>query len=283
MQFGRSIRVIGPLAATMAAILVAATLLSRSPAAADEPPHYVGSAACHQAETKLWQTSHHAAAMQPATAATVLGDFNDATFAQGGVTTTFHRSGDAYMVRTDGPDGAIHDFPVAYTFGVAPLQQYLIAMPGGRYQALGIAWDARPKEAGGQRWYSLHPGQYLAAGDRLHWTGHDQNWNYMCADCHSTDVKKNYDLTADTFATTYSEVSVGCEACHGPGSRHIAWATDAPRPTDDPHQGLVAWLKTPDRGVWEMNPQTGIAHRTEPRASSAELEACSGCHARATT
>jgi len=277
---------IGPLAAVMAVILVAAILLSRSLASADEPAHYVGSAACaacHQAETTLWQTSHHAAAMQPATAATVLGDFNDANFVKGGITTTFHRSGDTYMARTDGPDGAIRDFPIAYTFGVAPLQQYLIAMPGGRYQALGIAWDARAKEAGGQRWYSLYSGQFLAAGDRLHWTGRDQNWNYMCADCHSTDVKKNYNLTTDSFATTYAEVAVGCEACHGPGSRHTAWATAATRPADEPHQGLVAWLKTPDHGVWEMNPQTGIARRTEPLASSAELETCSGCHARAAT
>src|SRR5271165_1043982 len=182
MRLGRSIRVIGPLAATIAAILIAAVLLSRAPALADEPAHYVGSAACaacHKAETTLWQTSHHAAAMQPATAATVLGDFNDARFAQGGVTTTFHRSGDIYMVRADGPDGAMHDFPVAYTFGVAPLQQYLIKMQGGRYQALGIAWDSRAKEAGGQRWYSLHPGQFLTAGYRLHWTGRDQpRWSW---------------------------------------------------------------------------------------------------------
>ena len=278
--------VLWPLAGTVAAILVAAALLSRSPASADESAHYVGSAACaacHTAETTRWQASHHAAAMQHATAATILGDFNDATFAIGGITTTFHSSGDTYTVRTDGPDGAMHDYPIAYTFGVAPLQQYLIAMPGGRYQALGIAWDTRAREAGGQRWYSLYPGQFLAPGDRLHWTGRDQNWNYMCADCHSTDVRKNYDLTTDTFATTYSEVAVGCEACHGPASRHIAWATAAPRPPDDLHEGLVAWLKTADHGVWEMNPQTGIAHRTEPRASSAELETCSGCHARAAT
>jgi hypothetical protein len=59
------------------------------------------------------------------------------------------------MVRTDGPDGALRDYPIAYTFGVYPLQQYLIAMPGGRLQALGVAWDSRPKEQGGQRWFHL--------------------------------------------------------------------------------------------------------------------------------
>src|SRR5256885_16495956 len=102
--------------------------------------------------------------MQTAAPATVLGDFANATYEHYGVTTTFSRSGDKFMVRTDGPDGALHDYEAAYTFGVYPLQQYLIAMPGGRYQALGIAWDSRPKDQGGQRWFHLYPDQKLAAG-----------------------------------------------------------------------------------------------------------------------
>ena len=110
-------------------------------------------------------------------------------------------NGEKFLVRTDGPDGALHEYEIAYTFGVYPLQQYLIAMPGGRLQALGIAWDARPKEQGAQRWIHLYPDQKLPAGDRLHWTGRDQTWNYQCADCHSTGLTKNYDLAADTYAT----------------------------------------------------------------------------------
>lgn len=224
--------------------------------------------------------------MQKASGATVLGDFNAATFEHSGVTTTFSRSGDKFMVRTDGPDGALHDYEAAYTFGVYPLQQYLIAMPGGRYQALGIAWDSRPKDQGGQRWFHLYPDQKLAAGDRLHWTGRDQTWNYMCADCHSTDLRKNYDLSANAYSTTWSDIDVSCEACHGPGSRHVAWAetrASAPALNEDQRKGLVAWLKATDQGRWEMNPATGIARRTEPRSSSAELEVCAGCHARRAT
>ena len=110
-----------------------------------------------------------------------------------------------FMVRTEGPDGAPHDYEIAYTFGVSPLQQYLIAFPGGRYQALGIAWDSRPKEQGGQRWFPLYPGQTLRAGDNLHWTGRDQTWNYQCASCHSTNLKKNYDLAADSYATRWTD------------------------------------------------------------------------------
>ena len=135
-------------------------------------------AGCHVPETESWRGSHHALAMQVATPNTVLGDFTVAKLDHFGVLSTFYRDGNKFMVRTDGPDGALHDYAIAYTFGVYPLQQYLIAFPGGRYQALGIAWDSRPKEQGGQRWFHLYPDQKLPAGDRLHWTGRDQNWNY---------------------------------------------------------------------------------------------------------
>ena len=271
-------------------LVFAGTVLAlQSAARADDPAHFVGGetcAACHAAETARWKESHHAQAMQAATPATVLGDFADAKLNHFGVVTTFSRAGDKFMVRTDGPDGALHDYEIAYTFGVYPLQQYLIAMPGGRLQALGIAWDSRPKEQGGQRWFHLYPDQKLPAGDRLHWTGRDQTWNYMCADCHSTDLKKNYDLATNTYATTWTDVDVSCEACHGPGSRHVAWAqthatagSNAPGLSDADRKGLTNWLKATDHGHWEMNPETGIAKRTEPLAS-AELDACAACHSR---
>ena len=267
-------------AAAIATAALCAVVLSVPQARADEPQAaYVGAqacAGCHAVQAEAWGHSHHALAMQPATAQTVLGDFNAARFDHDGVITTFSRAGDTFQVRTEGPDGALHTYPVAYTFGVAPLQQYLIAFPGGRYQALGIAWDSRPKEQGGQRWFSLYPDQKITAGDRLHWTGRDQTWNYQCAFCHSTNLRKNFDLASNTYATTWTDVNVGCESCHGPGSRHLAWART---PTDDPHKGLVAWLKATDGGHWAMNPATGIARRTQPLAS-AELDTCAACHAR---
>jgi hypothetical protein len=117
-------------------------------AGADQPAAFVGAqacAGCHTAQFDAWNGSHHASAMQKATAATVLGNFSDAKLEHFGVSTTFFRSGDKFMVRTDWPDSALQDYPIAYTFGVYPLQQYLIAFPGGRLQALGIAWDSRPK------------------------------------------------------------------------------------------------------------------------------------------
>ena len=223
--------------------------------------------------------------MQKARETTVLGDLANTRFEHLGTVTTFSRSGDKFMVNTEGPDGALHDYDIAYTFGVNPLQQYLIAFPGGHYQALGIAWDSRPKGQGGQRWFQLYPGQQLKPGDPLHWTGRDQTWNYQCADCHSTDLKKNYDLAADSYATSWSDLDVSCEACHGPGSLHVAWANAHaeggayPPGTDAARMGLTNWLKPTDTGQWEMNPETGIARRTENLVST-ELETCAACHSR---
>jgi len=180
---------------------------------------FVGSAdcaTCHQRENSLWRGSHHQTAMQPATNSTVLGDFNNASFSNDGIKTTFFRRDSKFMVRTDGPDGALRDYEIKYTFGVSPLQQYLIAMPGGRLQAFGIAWDSRPRAHGGQRWFFLYPGQKISPSNPLHWSSIDQTWNYMCADCHSTGLRKNYDLRTRSYATTYAEIDVACEACHGP-------------------------------------------------------------------
>ncbi len=276
-------RLIRLLAAVMALVALGSALAAR----AEEAARFVGAqacAGCHAAEAKLWQGSHHAQAMQAATPATMLGDFADARFEHFGMTTKFYRAGDKFMVRTEGPDGAAQDYEIAYTFGVYPLQQYLIGFPGGRYQALGIAWDSRPKDQGGQRWFHLYPDQKLPAGDRLHWTGRDQTWNYQCADCHSTGLRKNFDLGTNSYDTSWASMDVSCEACHGPGSRHVGWARDtagAARTglSDRDRMGLVAWLKATDQGRWEMNPATGIAKRTEPLVS-AELDTCATCHAR---
>jgi len=138
-------------------------------------------AGCHAAEEKLWQGSHHDLAMQHTTEATVLGDFNDRDFSHAGVNSRFFKKDGRFMVRTDGPDGKLTDFEISYTFGVEPLQQYLVALPGGRLQALSIAWDARSAEQGGQRWFHLYPDERITHDDELHWTGPNQNWNNMCA------------------------------------------------------------------------------------------------------
>ncbi|SFJ97350.1 tetratricopeptide repeat protein [Methylocapsa palsarum] len=247
-------------------------------------------AGCHADQTQVWASSHHAKAMQEATPANVEGDFANATLVHDGATTSFSRAGDAFMLRADGPDGVAHDYKVAYTFGVFPLQQYLIAFPGGRYQAFGAAWDSRPRDKGGQRWFSLYPSETIHPGDPLHWTGRDQTWNYQCAACHSTNLRKNYNLAADAYATTWTDLNVSCEACHGPGSSHIAWAAARkPESKDDrsapradhanADMGLTTSRAPAGEGLWRMNKDTGIAERAaSPR--SRELDICAPCHSR---
>jgi len=197
------------------------------------------------------------------------------------VTSTFYKKDDKFWVRTDGPDGQLADFEIRYTFGVSPLQQYLIELPKGRLQALGIAWDARPKEQGGQRWFSLYPDRKLSPGDPLHWSGIDQNWNYQCAFCHSTNLKKNYDDGSGVFATSWSEINVGCEACHGPASHHVAWAakTGEWQRFDGPGKGFAVSLDERKGVEWAMSP-SGTAARSQARKTSKEIEVCAACHAR---
>ena len=169
------------IAATIAAIIMLSgfVFMTAKCARADDAVKatYVGvevCAGCHQTQAERWKTSHHALAMEKATPETVLGDFSGVSVEFFGVVSTFSRAGDKFMVRTDGPDGALHDYEITYTFGIDPLQQYLILFPDGRYQMLGLAWDTRPKDKGGQRWFHLYPNEKLEPGSLLHWTGRDQ-------------------------------------------------------------------------------------------------------------
>jgi tetratricopeptide (TPR) repeat protein/ssDNA-binding Zn-finger/Zn-ribbon topoisomerase 1 len=236
---------------------------------------------CHASEVRAWETSHHAQAMQNATESTVHGDFNDAHFAYGDVTTTFYRKDGKFMVRTDGPEGALQDYEAKFNFGVSPLEQYLLELPGGRLQALTVAWDSRSKADGGQRWFHLHLNETIKAGDPLHWTGLQQNWNFECAECHSTNLRRNYDPVSGDYKTTYSEINVSCESCHGPGSLHASWARkEAGWHALDATKGLAVSLDERRDVSWTLDPATGNSGRSAPRRTTHEIETCAHCHSR---
>jgi tetratricopeptide (TPR) repeat protein len=217
-------------------------------------------AECHKKEYDAWQNSHHDLAMDVADDKTVLGDFNDAVFEHKGVSSRFFRRGDKFFVNTQGPDGKMNDFEIKYTFGYTPLQQYLIPFPGGRLQCLTIAWDVEKK-----RWYSLYPDEPNDPEDWLHWTKNGQNWNGMCAECHSTHLQKNYDMTTDTYKTTWSEIDVSCEACHGPGSDHVKWA------------------EVPEMARSQDIENFGLVEKTGNVTARQQVEHCARCHARRAT
>jgi tetratricopeptide (TPR) repeat protein len=244
---------------------------------------YVGSqtcASCHPAEHRAWQGSHHQLAMQAATRATVLAPFQGERFTTEGVTSVFSQHEGRFYVRTDGPDGRMQDFEISHTFGLTPLQQYLVPMPNGGMQVLGIAWDARAHEKGGQRWFHLHAGEPIRAGDELHWTGRQSNWNFMCAECHTTRFKKNFNPETRRYQSSWSEMNVACEACHGPGSDHITWAHQvaAERQTDS---GIGLLLRFDERknAYWSISSNSANAVRSKtPDTDRKETEMCARCH-----
>ena len=191
-------------------------------AATEHAASFVGSVHCrdcHQPEFESWEGSHHDLAMDVANENTVLGNFDNTGFTSHGVTSRFFRKDGKFFVNTAGVGGEMADFEITHTFGWFPLQQYLIPFPGGRLQTLPIAWDSREN-----KWFRVPPNEEVDPDDWLYWTNAAQNWNGMCAQCHSTNLEKNYDPATDSYNTTWSDIDVGCEACHGPGSMHVEWS-----------------------------------------------------------
>ncbi|MEM7077700.1 MAG: multiheme c-type cytochrome [Pseudomonadota bacterium] len=223
-----------------------ASQLVASIAAAPSAADFVGSQACadcHQAAYDEWRTSHHALAMQPADPETIEADF--AARMPG---YDLRREKDTFTIRDLNHDG--DPMRIRYAFGVAPLQQYLADTGDGKLQATRLSWDTRPQNQGGQRWFHLYGGEHIDRDDILHWMGPAQNWNSMCADCHSTYVARNFNLEQGTYETTFTELSVGCEACHGPGAAHT------------------------------KNPELPLPANATLRSAATQPDVCAQCHSR---
>ena len=220
---------------------------------------------CHQTQAKLWNGSHHDLAMDVATSQTVLASFDGQELRHHGQASRMFQKDGKYFVRTDGPDGQPADFEVKYVFGVTPLQQYMVEfdrpadMPTdeiSRVQVLRETWDTKR-----QKWFYQNPPdvqEKLEPDDELHWTGVTQRWNTSCAECHSTNLQKNFDLASHTYHTTFSEIDVSCEACHGPGSLHVQLA------------------KSPSL-FWDRQRGYALA-KLKGESNLAEIEACAPCH-----
>lgn len=264
---------------------------SQDPTSVTKSLSFVGReecARCHVEQNDRWLTSHHDRSMQVVNAENVLGDFGNITLEQQGYRIRFFRRDDMFLVEMENREGELTEYEIAYTFGVDPLQQYLIGFPDGRYQALDMAWDSRPITQGGQRWFRLQPEALYEPGDPLHWTGTAYTWNAMCADCHSTNFEKNYDVSLNRYGSTFAEIDVACEACHGPGSAHMDWAAQvatASRNAEGPNitggsSGLVVQFPRSADRSWLIDADTGLAHRVPESTSQVEIETCGRCHAR---
>lgn len=226
---------------------------------------------CHQTEAAKFANSHHDKAMEIATPETVLGDFSGVELEHDGIRSRMYKEGERFMVRTEGPTGELTDFEVKYTLGVDPLQNYMVEFdrtPGmsedevARLQVLRITWDTRNK-----KWFYLSPPdvfEKLAPDDELHWCGIGQRWNTMCADCHSTNVQKHFDERELRYRTTFSEIDVSCEACHGPGSTHVQLANRFSL-------------------FWDRHLGYGLTAKLKGDTNEAQVQACAECHARRQT
>lgn len=223
-----------------------------------ESASYVGDQSCkkcHDTEFKEWKQSHHYMSMLPPNDSTVKGDFSNVTFTADGVSSRFFKKDSKFFINTEGDDGKNHDFEVKYIFGFTPLQQYLVQFPGGRMQVPRLSWDVNKK-----KWFNQYAGQNIPSHDWLHWTGNAQNWNTMCASCHSTNLRKNYDIKTDTYKTSYSIINVSCESCHGAGKKHVDF--------------INGDYKSGERVVGSFLKLTKNSKQTE------ELNTCAPCHAR---
>ncbi|ALM51700.1 tetratricopeptide repeat protein [Halomonas huangheensis] len=270
--------------AVLASIGFTAVSEAASPQMASDAMGYApeGSCAgCHEQQNSAWKDSDHGWAMREATPSNVLGDFDDGVFEDGEVKARFHRDGDRFVATIEGPEDPQADWEIAYTFGYSPLQQYLVELPDGKLQALTIAWDSRPEDEGGQQWFSLYPGQTFTPDDPLHWRGRYQNWNAMCADCHSTNLIKGYDLDSDSFSTTWHEQTVGCQSCHGPSQPHVDWATD----WQQDHGDVATDARTEARAEANSAEQldaTDMGLPVDPSEWQGKelVEQCARCHSR---
>ncbi|AIY67357.1 tetratricopeptide repeat protein [Pseudoalteromonas piratica] len=247
-------------------------LATAAEALPDNSPETV-CASCHQSQVKDWQSSHHFHAMEKASEASVLGDFNNVTLKYQNETVRFYKQGQQFYIDMPNLDGVISSYPVAFTFGYEPLQQYMFDFGNGHFQFFPFAWDSRKATLGGQRWFILHPEQ--DTHDEFHWSQKGQNWNSMCADCHSTDFKKNFDLNTNRFNSSFSAINVSCNACHGDSKHHLNWANG-----DQSIQNKGFKTKIGAKTALFKTNSKGEMHSVEPLKDSDQVKLCASCHGR---
>ena len=166
---------------------------------------------CHTEIAAAWDSSHHAKAhrlVNPVADADAFQAARDFTINE----IKYHVAwnGPRPELTETRPGGAPHQSTAEFVLGHTPLRQYVIPTRDGRYQMSELAFDPTRKD-----WFNVFGTEQRTPGEWGHWTGRGMNWNAMCAHCHLTDFRKNYDATTDTYASTWREHGVGCAQCHG--------------------------------------------------------------------
>ena len=174
---------------------------------------------CHAEEFQQWQKSNHGLAERHVLPALDETAFSPArSFKAGTQVSSVNWSNGTALVTSVGLSHGPETHAVARVIGNDPLRQFLVPFPGGRFQTLEASYDPRSNQ-----WFNVNGEEDRQPGEWGHWTGRGANWNFMCAGCHNTRLQKNYDAAGDRYQTTMAEMSVGCEACHGPLKAHNEW------------------------------------------------------------
>ncbi len=219
------------------------------------PSTFVGSAACsscHTVEHDAWAGSHHALAERACDPERDGPAFRpERKVPHGSLESVARESAGRLEVVTAGPSGVVQAYSPIRVIGVAPLEQFIVPFPGGRFQVMSLAYDRARNE-----WFDVFGSEDRKPHEWGFWSNRGLTWNSMCASCHMTDVRKGYDSGTDSYATTWLEAGVGCEACHGPRSRHVEEATR------------------------EQASGRKMARRAAKPATDAVLDTCGSCHAR---
>lgn len=210
-------------------------------AALSGPPEYnlyTGSASCqrcHEVEYDSWRRTLHVQMTRPVGEARIAGDFTSgARLEADGRAYTMEARGGKYFISVARNGGPAERFEINYTLGARRFQGYLSTLSDGRIYVLPVFWHNESK-----RWVDYRTITPIPDDPT-----HDlrQIWNVTCVNCHATNLVRNYNVAANTFATTWTEMGVGCEACHGPGRDHI----------DDPdHLKIFTMKKVPPRQIFD--------------------------------
>lgn len=215
---------------------------------------YAGSQSCkecHADQFAKWESSHHGLAeRKPEPKLDDAGFVPAQTFAHGSQTTEARKTaaGDYELVSL-GFGSKVSPFKVERVIGHEPLRQFLVDGGNGRLQAMEACFDPRTRD-----WFNVFGSEDRKPGEWGHWTGRGMVWNQMCATCHNTRVRKNYNAATDAYHTTMAEMTVSCESCHGPMKAHNDWQHAHPGTKGDPT--VAKWTR------------------------DQQVENCAGCHAR---
>jgi predicted CXXCH cytochrome family protein len=239
------------------ALLLRAFVRAQTAAPPPDQNAYLGSAACqrcHEPEHESWRRTLHTQMTKPIAEAHIVGDFRPGTkLQQNGRAYTMATHDGRYFVTVAQGSRKPETFEVNYTLGARRFQGYLSKLPDGRIYVLPVFWHNETK-----RWIDWKEITPIPEDP-----DHDlrQIWNVTCVNCHATNLVKNFTPSTNTYATTWTEMGIGCEACHGPGAAHVSLMTE--------------WERDPSTRTANTDIRIFSAARATPRQN---FDTCGYCH-----